>query len=357
MSSTTESPVARTAEDRSGFLPERIVHLHPTRLCNLACLHCYSTSAPREKGALAPSLINEALGVLRAEGYASVSLSGGEPLVYRPLREVVDGAHELGYRVTMVSNGLLATERRLQPVMSQLDAVAISFDGLAETHDAMRGREGAFERACVGLAHLAAAGLPVGAAISLTREAIPELPDLADHLVSLGARMLQIRPVARAGRARTLAESTFSTPSDHARLYLVVLALQQELPDVRVHCDLAPAQGLWEQRDAYAGLLGDCGGVPHESRALADLVNPLVITETGALKPIAYDFDPRFDVDSLAGLSAESLREYKRRRLSDLQELVGGALVGLSEQHGLVDWFDHCTRLSEAESVGVLTGA
>jgi Fe-coproporphyrin III synthase len=31
---------------RSGFLPDRIVHLHPTRLCNLACLHCYSTSAP-----------------------------------------------------------------------------------------------------------------------------------------------------------------------------------------------------------------------------------------------------------------------------------------------------------------------
>lgn len=33
----------------------------------------------------------------------------------------------------------------------------------------------------------------------------------------------------------------------------------------------------------------------HEDRPLAELVNPLVITETGLLKPIAYDFDGRFD--------------------------------------------------------------
>jgi hypothetical protein len=123
---------------------------------------------------------------------------------------------------------------------------------------------------------------------------------------------LQVRPVARAGRARTLAESTFNTASDHARMYLVVLALQQELPDVRINCDLAPAQGLWEQRDAYAGLLGDCDGLPYESRPLADLVNPLVITDTGTLKPIAYDFDDRFDVAAVDGLSPGDLRDYKR---------------------------------------------
>jgi hypothetical protein len=95
---------------------------------------------------------------------------------------------------------------------------------------------------------------------------------------------------------------------DHARLYLVVLALQQELPaEVRVHCDLAPAQGLWQQRDAYAGLLDNCEAVRHEDRPLADLVNPLVITETGLLKLIAYDFDGHFDVASIDGLSSDRL--------------------------------------------------
>jgi len=332
---------------RSGFLPDRIIHLHPTRLCNLACLHCYSESDPQHKGALDPVALCDALGVLRAEGYAVISLSGGEPLVYAPLRAVVERSRELGFRVTMVSNGLLATDR-MDPVLSLLDGMAISFDGLATSHNALRGRPDAFERACVALQRLAAMGRPVAAAISLTRDAIPELPDLVDHLVSLGARALQIRPVARAGRARSLADSSFYSANDHARLYLVVLALQQELPEVRVHCDLAPAQGLWQQRDVYAGLLGNCETLRYEDRPLAELVNPLVITETGLLKPIAYDFDGRFEVAQVEGLSSDRLRYYKQQHLPGLQALVGGALAGLQGRHELVDWFDHCTRLSEA---------
>ena len=267
--------------------------------------------------------------------------------MYRPLRAVVERSRELGFRVTMISNGLLATDR-MDPVLSLLDGMAISFDGLAAAHNTLRGRPDAFERACAALQRLAAMGRPVAAAISLTRDAIPDLPDLADHLVSLGARALQIRPVARAGRARSLADSSFYSASDHARLYLVVLALRQELPgDVRVHCDLAPAQGLWQQRDAYAGLLGRCDTQRPEDRPLADLVNPLVITETGVLKPIAYDFDDRFEVASLGGLSPDRLHWYKQQRLPSLQTLVGGALAHLDGRHDVVDWFDHCTRLSE----------
>ena len=151
-------------------------------------------------------------------------------------------------------------------------------------------------------------GRPVAAAISLTRDAIPELPDLADHLVKLGACALQIRPVARAGRARSLASTSFYSANDRARLYLVALALQQELPsEVRVHCDLAPAHGLWQQREAYDGLLDFCETVDRKDPSLATLVNPLVITVSGRLRPIAYDFDKHFDVATLDDLSPTRL--------------------------------------------------
>ena len=332
---------------RSGFLPDRIVHLHPTRLCNLACRHCYSESDPQRTASLDPAVLGDALTVLRADGYRVISLSGGEPLVYRPLRAVVEKARELGFRVTMISNGLLATER-MDPILSLLDGMAISFDGLSDSHNAIRGRADAFERACAALRRLTAAGLPVGAAISLTRDAMSELPDLADHLVSLGARVLQIRPVARAGRARSLADDSFYTANDRARLYLVALALQQELgDDVRVHCDLAPSDSLWEQRDVYASLLATCDAQRPDDRLLSDLVNPLVITDAGVLKPIAYDFDRRFDVASIGALSTAGLRSYKARRLSDFQALVAGALVSLKGRHEFIDWFDYCTRRSE----------
>jgi pyruvate-formate lyase-activating enzyme len=343
--SATDGSFGEAGLHRSGFLPDRIIHLHPTRLCNLACLHCYSESDPHHRAALDTDLLIASLPLLRAEGYAAISLSGGEPLVYPALDRVVAEAQALGFRVTMVSNGLLANER-MDPLLDRLDGMAISFDGLAPTHNRLRGRHDAFPRASAALKRLADRGRSVGAAISLERDSIPELPDLADHLVDHGARALQVRPVARAGRARTLPGGTFLTAADRARLYLVTLALEQELPDVRIHCDLAPAQGLWRERAAYASLLADCA--TGEERPLADLVNPLVIDESGMLKPIAYDFDPGFDVMPLDLLTPSRLADYKRQRLPRLRDVVGAALAGLEARHDLVDWFDHCARLSEA---------
>ena len=347
MSSSADSPLTAQSSTRSGFLPDRVIHLHPTRLCNLACLHCYSESSPQLTQAVDPTVLGDALALLRAEGYSVVSLSGGEPLVYRPLMDVVERARSLGFGLRLITNGLLASER-LDPLLAAFDGVAISFDGLEASHNAIRGRPDAFQRACAALQRLASKGRPVAAAISLTRDAIPDLPDLADLLVRLGARAIQVRPVARAGRARALPEDSCYSPGDFARLYLVTLALQEELPTgVGVHCDLAPAQGLWQQRDAYTGLLGDASMLRHQDRPLADLVNPLVITETGVLKPIAYDFAPRFDLPSIDGLSSERLRRYKQDRLIDLQTLVGSALASLRHRQDFVDWFDYCTRMSE----------
>ena len=347
MGSRIDVAPAATDSSRSGFLPDRIIHLHPTRLCNLACLHCYSDSGPNQRGGLDPASVTSALAMLRAEGYEAVSLSGGEPLVYHGISRVVRAAKELGFRVTMITNGLLVSGRNGQ-VVSELDGLAISFDGLAKTHDAVRARPGAFDRACAALRQLAGDGRPVAAAISLTRDAIPELPDLAYHLAGLGARALQIRPVARAGRARSMSPSAFGSAADRARLFLVAAALGQELaPDVRVHCDLAPARGLWRERGAYAALLAGCG-VLTAAQPLAELVNPLVITDVGRLKPIAYDFDARFDVAALEGLTPERLRRYRVERLPDFRDLVEGAVAGLEDRRELVDWFDYCTRLSEA---------
>jgi len=317
------SPAAAT---RSGFLPERVVHLHPTRLCNLACLHCYSASGPQHKSALAFETIKRALPLLKAEGYKLLSLSGGEPLTYPHLPHLIDEAHACGLRVSMISNGLFPF-KRLDAAAARLDGVAISFDGPAAIHNHLRGRSDAFDRASTALARLADKGRPVSAAISLTREAIPDLPELADHLLHLGAGALQVRPVALAGRARSMRHAPLYSPADQARR-------------------------MWQQRDVYTALLADCArqsapGAP--ARLLADLVNPLVITETGALKPIAYDFNPRFNLGMLDTFSNDALARYKQHDIQPFQSLIGHALLRIEAERGFVDWFDYCTRLGEKE--------
>ncbi|WP_162520778.1 radical SAM protein [Pseudaquabacterium pictum] len=343
---------------RSGFLPGRVVHLHPTLTCNLACAHCYSSSSPQQGPGLDAATWRAALPWLRAQGYDQVSLSGGEPLVHPQLGELVAASQDAGLRVTLISNGLLADGRhgpRHDAVLDRLDGIAISFDGLAPVHNRLRGRSDAFARASDALARQADRGRPVAAAVSVTREALPDLPELAEHLVARGARALQVRPVAAAGRAQQLESNRFCSPVDLQRLYLVMLALQQELaPDVLVQCDLAPAQRLWQQREAYAALLARCadGDAP---RRLSDLVNPLVVTETGRLKPIAYDFDSRHDIGSLADAGDALLAAYTAHGLPALRDLVGSALASLQRQPSpLVDWFDLLARRSAAGRIPLL---
>jgi len=76
-------------------------------------------------------------------------------------------------------------------------------------------------------------------------------------------------------------------------------------------------------------------------------INPLVITDAGTLKPIADDFNPQFNVASIEELSSDVSRQYKQHELASFHDLIGGAVAGLQNAQDFVDWFDHCTRLSE----------
>jgi Fe-coproporphyrin III synthase len=333
----------------SGFLPERIVHLHPTTRCNLACRHCYSESAPELRDTLHVKDIVRVLTLLRGEGYRQVSISGGEPLMYAELPTVVREAQALGFRVTMITNGLLVSSRH-DAVLSQLDGMAISFDGLQATHDDMRGRSGVFVRALSALQALSSTGLPIAAAVSVTRPALAELPDLVELLVEHGAQAVQVRPVANAGRAQTLDSTLLPRDVDRLRLFLVMQALAQELgqrpgTSPRLHCDVVPAAALWRQRSQYASLLNASADQP---APLSALVNPLVITDRGVLRPLAFDMAPVFDIGTVENWSPESLRTYHQHGLPRLQQLISTALSTLQWSDDVVDWFDVCARHSQA---------
>ena len=259
----------------------------------------------------------DALGVLRAEGYAVVSLSGGEPLVYRPLRAVVERAKELGFRVTMISNGLLATAANGRRCWRCSTVSRSASTGWPDSHNALRGRPDAFERACAALERLAANGTSrrcgdLADPRRDSRVAGPRRPPREPRCAGARRSVRSPAPAARARwpRARSIAPATMRGCTSWCSR-----SSRSCRPTFGCIATWRPAQGLWEQRDAYAGLLGGCDALPDEDRPLAELVNPLVITETGALKPIAYDFDHRFDVAAIDGLSSGGLQDYKQRHL------------------------------------------
>ena len=168
-----------------------IIQIHPTLRCNLRCLHCYSTSSPEQATTLSLDTLCQALSDARAEGYNAVGVSGGEPLIYPALPELLHHAHSLGMFTTVTTNGLLLSQKRLEALRGAIDLMAISVDGVPESHDRMRNKAGAFNKMKEKLQLVRDAGIPFGFIFTLTLYNLHELEWVAAFAVEQGAELLQ----------------------------------------------------------------------------------------------------------------------------------------------------------------------
>lgn len=333
-------PTAPRGRARSGFLPDRTVHLHPLRRCNLACRHCYSLSSPQAGGILSMDILAPALARLRAEGYEALSLSGGEPLLYPELPALTAHAKALGFRVVGITNGFRVTPR-FDHLLEGFDGLAVSFDGMGAVHDHVRGSPRAHDAAVAALAHLRRIGKPAAASYTVSRESLADIPDFVAMAAGHGVRAVQLRPLVMAGRAVADYAGPALTPEDMTRLWLMGRALASAWDgDLAVHVDLAHARSIAGDEAAWSGMLG--GGA-----LLSDIVNPVVITPDGALKPFTFDFPAAFDlgrVEDLAGGRAGGVR----RAAAPLRGMLAALLADLKRRRDFVDWFACCRDFAAA---------
>ncbi len=272
----------------------RILQVHPTRRCNLRCLHCYSSSGPEERGELPAALLADALADAAAEGYAVVSFSGGEPLLYRPLRELLEHAHGLGMATTLTSNGMLLDVRRIAGLAGALDLLAISLDGTPASHDRMRGNPRAFATMASRLAGLRDGGIPFGFIFTLTQHNLHELEWVAGFAVEQGARLLQIHPLEAAGRATEALAESFPDAIEGSYAFLLAAGLQKALGNrIQVQVDLLSRRVMAAQPNLFFAGESDPGG------PLAERVRPLVIEADGTVVPIEHGFDRALALGSL----------------------------------------------------------
>ena len=130
-----------------------------TYACNLACVHCLSSSGRRDPRELTTAECQEVIDTLERMQVFYVNIGGGEPTVRPDFWELVDYATEHHVGVKFSTNGVKITPeiaRRLAG--SDYIDVQVSLDGAtAEVNDAVRGA-GSFETATRAMRNLAAAG-------------------------------------------------------------------------------------------------------------------------------------------------------------------------------------------------------
>jgi heme d1 biosynthesis radical SAM protein NirJ len=160
--------------------PGPVVIWNLIRRCNLTCKHCYSISADIDfKGELSTQEVFGVMDDLKSFGVPVLILSGGEPLLRPDIFDISRRAKNMGFYVGLSSNGTLIDAGNIDAIAATgYDYVGISIDGMRETHDRFRRKEGAFEASMRGIRLCREHDLKVGLRFTMTEDNAVELPHM-----------------------------------------------------------------------------------------------------------------------------------------------------------------------------------
>lgn len=115
------------------------VYIEITSVCNLACSFCPPTE--RAKGLIKVEQFNKILDEIRPHTKYIYLHVKGEPLLHPRINQLLDAAHEKGFKVNITTNGTLIKKNREKllgkPALRQINFSLHSFDG----HEGSENRE------------------------------------------------------------------------------------------------------------------------------------------------------------------------------------------------------------------------
>src|SRR5215475_8499224 len=191
-----------------------------TYACNLACVHCLSSSGRSDPRELSTQQCKAVIDELESMQVFYVNIGGGEPTVRHDFWDLVDYAtvHHVGVKFS--TNGVRITpEVADRLAASDYVDVQVSLDGAtAEVNDALRGR-GSFAVAIRALENLAAAGFKdAKISVVVTRHNVDQLDEFATLASRYGAtlRITRLRP---SGRGADVWDELHATAEQQVQLY------------------------------------------------------------------------------------------------------------------------------------------
>ncbi len=173
--------------DKNVFEPPYLKNLmiNITEKCNLTCKHCYITNKNR-----VDFPIDELKRIIREfyelQGIKLV-LTGGEPLLYSQLRDLLIFLKDLPLIKVLLSNGVLFTDNpEIRALLrDNYFEVFISIDGLKDTHNDFRDAK-CFQASIEGIKTLLKEGITVSINTMVHRQNINEFDDMLELFKSLG---------------------------------------------------------------------------------------------------------------------------------------------------------------------------
>lgn len=192
-----------------------------TTECNIGCPHCFARSGVLQHTTLPVHLVEEIAREGYEAGYRHLHLTGGEPLLWKGLFEVLDHAFDLGYETVFLNtNGTVLTEevsRRLAAYSGL--SISVSLEGTEALQVRLRG-EDSYRRTERGIKNSLDAGMDPVIFTTACKSLLCELPHVVDGLYKRypGIRYLTLIQLARPwDDAFPLAEELLE-PDDYLQL-------------------------------------------------------------------------------------------------------------------------------------------
>lgn len=161
-----------------------------TYRCNVKCIMCNTWQHPSKRDMeIRPEDLTSFPEVVR------LNITGGEPFIKEDLSEILDVVKKKAKRVVISSNGLL-TRKTLEVMSKHRDVgVRLSFDGIGETHDKVRGVKGIHQKALETLKGLKELGIKdLGIAVTISdvnaKDLVPLFHLAEEHGVELATAVL-----------------------------------------------------------------------------------------------------------------------------------------------------------------------
>jgi len=164
-----------------------------TSNCNLRCKHCYNNSGISISEIDIKTLKN-LVKELDNKVVTSITISGGEPLLYSKLSELLSFiTNETSLKVAINSNGILLNDEKYIEMLlkNNVSDIQISLDGMELTHDLIRG-SGSFCKTINAIKKCINKGIRVRIGYTVNALNYNELEDVCVMVRNLGAVSIAI---------------------------------------------------------------------------------------------------------------------------------------------------------------------
>jgi len=217
-------PMALTDRFKQGLGAPICLTWELTYACNLACVHCLSSSGVRDPRELSTGEAMALIDEMAAMQIFYVNIGGGEPMIRGDFFDIIDHCVASGVGVKFSTNGTrLTLDKAKRLAASPMVDVQISLDGAdAATNDAVRG-EGSWAASIAAMDNLVEAGFgEFKISVVMTRHNIPQIDQLHSLAEHYGAqlRLTRFRP---SGRGADSWEALHPTQAQQRELYAWLL--------------------------------------------------------------------------------------------------------------------------------------